>query len=77
MDNIITLDGKDFLICTEFDMESVHYIYGIALDDDSYVLLKEEIENGEKYVESVKDEDTFKKAMTYIINNRLLIENDD
>lgn len=64
MDRIITLDGKDFLICQELDINGNHYIYAISIDKDEYTVLLEEEINGEKIVRSLTNDDEIK----YILN---------
>lgn len=64
MDRIITLDGKDFLICQELDVNGNHYIYAVSIDDDEYTVLLEYEKDGEMMVRSLTDDDEIK----YILN---------
>lgn len=64
MDRIITLDGKDFLICQELDVDGKHYIYAVSIDDDEYTVLLEYEKDGEMMVRSLTDDDEIK----YILN---------
>lgn len=71
MDRVIELDGKEFLICQELDVDSVHYIYAVSIDEDMYTLLTEVEENGINYVESVTDRDVLNKVMSIIAKKNI------
>ena len=70
MDEIITLDSKEYLICAEIDVDNIHYIYASEIEGDGYTLLEEKIINGEKYVSSVTDKEIIGKVMALIIKNK-------
>lgn len=66
MEEIITLNGKQFLIINEIDIYNTHYIYAHSIEDSAYTLLRQSIDNNEKYVESVTDEEEFELVMSMI-----------
>lgn len=70
MNEVITLDGNDYLVCAEIDVDNIHYIYAFELDGNNYTLLEEKIIDGENYVSSVTDRNTFIKVVTLIIKNK-------
>ena len=55
MDEIIKLDGQDYLICFEIDLSGYHYIYAEDMNSDNFTILRRSIENGNSFVESVTD----------------------
>lgn len=71
MDRIITLDGKDFLICQELDIDNNHYIYAVSLGGEEYTVLLERDVNGEKMVSSVTDADEVKKVLAIIAQENI------
>lgn len=66
MDNIIVLNGKQFLIINEIEVHGMHYIYAGSLEDEKYVLLIEREKDGIKTVQSVTDEEEFELVMSMI-----------
>lgn len=58
MDDIITIDNEDYIVVDELDYNSNHYIYIIStIKEDKISILKETEENGEKFIESVKEDE--------------------
>lgn len=56
-DDIITIDGEDYVIVDELIHDGNNYIYVINSETgDKVSILKETEENGEKYIESIPSE---------------------
>ena len=69
MEKVITLNDIDFLVVKELTYNETNYIYAIATDGtDKLALVKESIENGETFVESVIDETEFNEVMKLMAN---------
>ena len=70
IDEIITLDNRDFLIVNRIEHEGIKYLYVIANDKTEDIALLEEIESeGQIYVQSVDDDNRFKTIMSLIAND--------
>ena len=67
MEEIITIDNKDFFIVKRFNYNNEKYLYTIAVDEtDELMLLKEYDNNGETFVESVNEEEKIKEVLKYM-----------
>lgn len=68
MEDIITLNERDFLVAKKLNYNNINYSLVISMDNENDIaLLKESFENGEVYVSSITDEkeyETIKKLMT-------------
>lgn len=55
--DIITLDGKDYIIADSITLNNVDYLYVIneELGSDDISILKKTIEDGNPFVESITD----------------------
>lgn len=71
MDRIIELDGKDYLICQELVVDGKEYIYAASVDEDKCALLVRSVLNGEVFVESVSNDEEFKKVMSIIADKNI------
>ena len=71
MDRIIVLDGAEYLICRELEIEGIHYIYAISVADNKYTVLTEYKRNGEAFVESVKDKAVIDKVLSIIAEENI------
>lgn len=72
MEEILTIDGRDFLVANRINYNNNNYIYVIAADESKDVtLLKEFSKEDSLYIESVTDEVEFKAVMEAIITNNL------
>ena len=67
MDRVIILNGEDYLICNEVDLDSKHYIYAIAVEGNKYTVLEETAGPVGTYVQSVKDEDEIMRVFNAIV----------
>lgn len=68
MDEIITLDNRDFVVVNKKTINDTNYIYAIASDGtNDLVLLQEVEENGETFVESVNDKEVFDKVLKLMV----------
>lgn len=87
VDSVITLDNNvNCLLLEKAILENDNYFLSVVLNEeeepsDEYVIFKEIIENGEKYVEKVEDRDLLSellKQYTNIFNTNVdkLIKND-
>ena len=54
-DEIIKLDGRDFLIVDNLKYKDKYYIFVHAIENDDIAILEEYVENNEKMVKSVDD----------------------
>ncbi len=64
MDDIIMLDGTEFLILKEQVDNGTNYIFAIATDGtNDVVFLKESTIDNEEYVESVTDKEELSRVM--------------
>ncbi len=54
-DEIIKLDGRDFLIVDNLKYKDKDYIFVHAIENDDIAILEEYVENNEKMVKSVDD----------------------
>lgn len=71
MDKIITLNGEQFLICGEADIDTVHYIFAVALESNKYTVLKrKETENGNTVV-SVTDKQVIDAVLKRIAKDNI------
>lgn len=69
MEEIITIDNKDFFIVKRFLYNNETYLYTISVDEtDEVMLLKEYDNNGETFVESVNEEEKIKEILKYMNN---------
>ena len=67
MEDIIELDGRDFLIVQKIEYNNNDYIYAISTDEKRDIaLLKESEENGKFYIKSVNDINEFNAVLNYI-----------
>ena len=71
MDRIIVLDGEEYLICRELEVEGTHYIYAVSTSSDSYTLLTEYTKNGSPVVKSVENEELVKRIMSIIAEENI------
>jgi len=57
--NVITLDGKNYIIISELNINGFDYLYVINedLEDNSYSVLKRTIKDGMFVVESLTDDE--------------------
>ena len=54
-EDVITINNEEYVIVDEMFYEGVKYIYIIGYEDENKVsILKETVENGETYIESVE-----------------------
>ena len=67
MDRVIVLDGEEYLICREFEIEGIRYIYAVSVDNDNYTLLTEYKKNGESVVKSVEDQTIIDKISSELL----------
>lgn len=56
MNEIIMLDGLEYVICDELYLDNKHYIYAMSMDDNKYTLLTEQLNNNISTVKSVTDQ---------------------
>ena len=54
-DEIIKLDGRDFLIVDNLKYKDKDYIFFYVIENDDIAILEEYVENNEKMVKSVDD----------------------
>lgn len=67
MDEIITINNKDFIVVKRFSYNNETYIYVISEDGlDELMLLHETNENGEDIIESINEEEKVKEILTYM-----------
>ena len=66
MDKIIVLDGIDYLICNEINLDGNHYIYAVSTEGNKFTVLKETMEVDGSYVESLTDENEIKRVLQEI-----------
>ena len=65
MDELLTIDNKEFLVTNRFFYNDSTYLYVIATDGtNELMLLKEYDNNGKAFVKSVTDENEIKKALS-------------
>ena len=70
MNEIIILDGREFLVIERVNFFGYNYIYAYALDDtDDYTILKEVVKDGKKFVSSVTDDEEIEEILKMIGNN--------
>lgn len=55
MDEIIKLNGKDYLVCCEIDLSGYHYIYAEDMNSEKFTILRRSYNDGVSFVESVED----------------------
>ena len=72
LDEIITLDDREFLIVKRVELRGSNYMYVFATDDsmDYSVLIETEIE-GQPYVESINDEALIKEILTIVVKESI------
>ncbi len=62
MEDIITLNERDFLVAKKLNYNNINYSLVISMDNENDIaLLKESFENGEVYVSSITDEKEYEK----------------
>ncbi len=63
--DVITLDGKDYIIADTVNVDNIHYLYVIneELGSDDISILKQTNENGEEFIESITDLNEINKVM--------------
>ena len=67
MDEFITLNNKEYLIVKRINYNSNNYLYVISTGGDYKVaLLKEINQNGQVFVESVKDQREFGEVLELV-----------
>ncbi|MGN1268593.1 MAG: hypothetical protein ACI4U0_03755 [Candidatus Aphodocola sp.] len=65
MDELLTIDDKEFLVTNRFFYNEKTYLYVIATDGtNELMLLKEYDNNGKTFVKSVTDENEIKNALS-------------
>ncbi len=70
MNEIIILDGREFLVVERINFFGYNYIYAYALDDtDDYTILKETLKDGKKFVSSVVDDEEIEEILKMIGNS--------
>ena len=70
MNEIIILDGREFLVIERVNFFGYNYIYAYALDDtDDYTTLKEVVKDDKKFVSSVTDDEEIEEILKMIGNN--------
>lgn len=66
MDNGIVLNGEEYFVAKELDLDNKHYIYAVATESDKYTVLEQiETEEGSK-VKSITDENEVKKVLSEV-----------
>lgn len=67
MNEIIILDGREFLVVERVNFFGYNYLYAYALDDtDDYTILKETLNDGKKFVSSVTDDEEIEEILKMI-----------
>ena len=67
-DEILELDGRDFLVIKKVVLNNKTYIYVFAMDESKdYSVLLETESDGIKYVESVEDENIIKEVLMKVV----------
>lgn len=67
MNEIIILDGREFLVVERVNFFGYNYIYAYALDDtNDYTVLRETVTDGKKFVTSVTDDEEIEEILKMI-----------
>lgn len=67
MNEIIILDGREFLVVERVNFFGYNYIYAYALDDtNDYTVLREIVTDGKKFVTSVTDDEEIEEILKMI-----------
>ena len=67
MNEIIILDGREFLVVERVNFFGYNYIYAYALDDtNDYTVLRETVADGKKFVTSVTDDEEIEEILKMI-----------
>jgi hypothetical protein len=67
MNEIIMLDGREFLVVERVNFFGYNYIYAYALDDtNDYTILRETVTDGKKFVTSVTDDEEIEEILKMI-----------
>ena len=67
MNEIIILDGREFLVVERVNFFGYNYIYAYALDDtNDYTVLRDAVADGKKFVTSVTDDEEIEEILKMI-----------
>lgn len=68
MEDIIVLDGREFLILNKLNFNGINFLYVIATDgSNDFTLLNEYEENGKVMVKSVNDVNVIEEVLKLFV----------